>query len=110
MYLCVIEQLSALCVKLRDSAILVSSDDVVGQVAEACHSGLAVLAHNSQDVLVRLPRLGVRIDLVDDDGTKMAGTLLRNSEKLPAVCGEFDALDGCGEVPSLQQLAGLDLP
>ena len=109
-HLGVVEQLSVLCVELRDSAILVSSNDVVSQVAEACDGGLTVLAHDPQNVFVRLLGLGVRVDLVDDDGTKMAGSLLGDSEKLPAVCGELDALDGCGEVPSLQEFAGLDLP
>lgn len=50
--LSVVEKLSVLGIELRDSAILVSSDDVVCQVAEAGDCGLAVLAHDAQDVLV----------------------------------------------------------
>ena len=98
----VVKKLSVLRIKLRNSAILVSGDNVVCQVAEAGDCGLAVFAHDAQDVLVGLLCLGVGVDLVDNDCTEVTRALLGYSKKLCAICGEFDALDRCREIPGLQ--------
>ena len=110
MCLVVVKELASLGIELRDGTVLMAGDDVVGQVAESGHSGLAILTHNPQSLLVGLLCLGVGVDLVDDDGAEMAGSLLGNAQQQPSVGGEFDTFDGCREVPSLQQLARLDFP
>jgi hypothetical protein len=72
--------------------------------------GLALVANYPQRLLVGLLGLGVGVDLVDDNGRQVPGALLGNTQQLAAVGGELDALDGCGELPGLQQLARLNLP
>jgi hypothetical protein len=52
----------------------------------------------------------VGVDLVYDNGGQVPRSLLRDTEQLPAVGGEFAALDRCGELPGVQKFAGLDLP
>ena len=104
------EQLAGLAVPLCDGAILMARDDVLGEVREAGNGGLALVADNSQDLLVALGGLNVGVDLVYDNGGQVPRALLCDTEQLPAVGRELDALDGCGKLPGLQQLAGLDLP
>jgi hypothetical protein len=104
------QQLSRLAIPLCDGSVLVARDDVLGQVAEAGDGGLALVAHNAQRLLVGLLRLWVGVDLVYDNGGQVPGALLSHAEQLLAVGRELAALDGCGELPGVQQLARLDLP
>jgi hypothetical protein len=104
------QQLSGLAVPLCNRTVLVSRDDVLGQVAEACDSSLALVAHDPQDLLVALLRLRVRVDLIHDNGGQVTGALLSHTEQLSAVGGELAALDRCVELPGVQQLSGLDVP
>lgn len=103
--------LASLCVPLGDGTVLVSRDDVLGAGRETSNGDLGnVVDNNAQDVLAALLGLGVLVDVVDDDCAELALTLLRDTQQLSAVLVELDALDGGSELPSLQQLAGLDLP
>lgn len=104
------EQVACLGVPLCDRAVLVARDDVLGEVGEAGNGGLALVADYPRDVLVALGGVDVGVDLVDNDGGQVPGALLGDTQQLAAVGRELDALDGGGELPCLQQPAGLDLP
>ena len=100
-----------LCIPLRNGTILVTRNDVTGQSAEAGNSNLGqLIADNTQNVLAALLGLRVRVDVVDADGAELALTLLGHAEQLRAVLVELAALDGGSKLPSLEQLARLDLP
>ena len=104
------EQLTSLAVPLCNGAVLVAGDDVLGEVGEAGNGSLALVADYPQQLLVGLGGLNIGVDLVHDDCGQVPGALLCDTKQLPAVGRELDALDGCGELPGLQQLSGLDLP
>jgi hypothetical protein len=88
----------------------VTSQNVLGQITPSSNGGLALVAHNGQLSLVTLLGVDVGVDVEHDDGTQMTHTLLRHTEQLAAVGAELNALDGCRELPSLEETAGLDLP
>lgn len=105
-----VQQLAGLGVVLADTAVLVAGDDVLASLAPASNSGLALVANNGQGPLVGLLGVDVRVDVDDDDVAQVAHTLLSNAQQLGTVLVELDTLDGGGELPSLEALAGLDLP
>lgn len=105
-----VDDVAVLAVKLRDAAVLVAGDDVLGHVAPAGDGGLALVADDAQDLLGVLLGGGVDVDVEDDDGAEVAHALLGDAQQLGAVLVELDALDGGGEVPGHQALAGGDLP
>lgn len=106
----VVDEVARLAVVLGDAAVLVTGDDVLAEVAPPGNGGLALLADDGQDLLVRLLGLGVDLDVEHDDGAEVTHALLRHAEELGAILVELNALDGGGEVPCLEELAGLDLP
>jgi hypothetical protein len=79
----------------------VSRDDVLGQVAEACDSRLALIANYPQNLLIALCCGRVGVDLVYDDGGQVPRSLLCDTEQLLAVGGELAALNRCGELPGV---------
>lgn len=87
-----------------------SGNDVLGQVAEARHGRLALVCDDGQLPLVGLLGLRVDVDGDDDDVAHVAHALLGDAQQLGGVLVELDALDGGGELPRLEQAAGLDLP
>lgn len=87
-----------------------AGNDVLGQVAPASDGSLALVAHNCQIPLVALLGVDVQNYGENDNRAQMTHALLGHSQELLSVGGELDALDGSGEVPGLQQAAGLDLP
>lgn len=106
----VVEKIAVLAVVLGDGAVLVAGDDVFAQVAPPGNGGLALVADDGQGLLVRLLRLHVDLDVEHNDCAQMPHALLRHAQQLGAILVELDALDGRGEVPCLEELAGLDLP
>lgn len=106
-----VDHVAGLAVVLRDAAVLVAGDDVLGHVAPAGDGGLAVVTHDGHDLLRVLLGGDVGgVDVEDDDSAQVAHALLGDTKQLGAVLVELDALDGGGEVPGHQALAGLDLP
>lgn len=87
-----------------------AGDDVLGHVAPSRHGRLAPVAHNSQLPLVGLLSLGVEVDRQHDDVTHVTHALLGDAQELRGILVELDALDGGGELPGLDQAAGLDVP
>ena len=106
----IVEELASLCVVLADAAVFVSRDNVLVQVAEASNGSLALVADNGEVALLGLGCFGIRVDLVNDDIGEITHSLLGNAEQLGAVFTELDALDGGGELPSLEAPARLDVP
>lgn len=104
------DKIAVLAIVLRDRAVLVASDDVLGQVAPAGDGGLALVAHDDQDLLGILGGRDVQGDVENDDCSQVAHALLGDAQQLGTVLIELDALDGGGELPGHQTLAGLDLP
>lgn len=105
-----VDDVAVLAVELGDTAVLVAGDDVLGHVAPAGDGGLALVTDDAQDLLGVLFGGGVEVDVKHDDGTQVTHTLLGDAQQLGAVLVELDALDGGGEVPGHQALAGADLP
>lgn len=105
-----VDDIAVLSIELRDAAVFVAGDDVLGHVAPAGDGGLALVADNAQHLFWVLLSSGVDVDVKHDDGTQVTHTLLGNTQQLGAVLVKFDALDGGGEVPGHQALAGSDLP
>lgn len=87
-----------------------TGDNVLGKVAPPSDGGLALVAHDHKSLLGVLGSLDVQADVKNDNGAQMTHTLLGNAQQLGAVLVEFDALDGGGELPGHQALAGLNLP
>lgn len=87
-----------------------AGNDVLGQVAPASNGSLALVAHDCQIPLVALLGVDIQNDGENDDRTQMTHALLGNSQNLLSVGAELDTLDCGGEVPGLQQAAGLDFP
>lgn len=87
-----------------------TSNDVLAEVTPACDSGLALVANDGELSLVALLGVDVRVDVENNNRTEMAHALLSDTKKLTAVGAELDTLDGGGEVPCLEALAGLDVP
>lgn len=106
----VVDEVAVLAIVLADGAVLVAGNDVLGQVAPAGDSGLALVADNGQNLLRVLLGGWVAVDVEDNNGAQVAHTLLGDAQQLGAILGKLDALDGSGEVPSHQALACLDLP
>ncbi len=106
----VVDQVARLPVVLRNGTVLVAGDNVLAQVAPPGHSGLALVTHNGQDLLVALLGLEVDLDLEHHDGAQMAHALLGHAQQQRAILVELDPLDGGGEVPGLEALARLDIP
>lgn len=104
------DEVAVLAVVLRHGAVLVAGDDVLGQVAPSGNGSLALVAHDDEGLLGVLGRLDVDVDVKHDDGAQVTHTLLGDAQQLGAVLVEFDALDGGGELPGHQALAGLNLP
>lgn len=105
-----VDDVAVLAVELRDAAVFVAGDDVLGHVAPAGYGGLALVADNAQHLLGVLFRGRIDVDVEHDDGTQVTHALLGDAQKLGAVLVELDALDGSGEVPGHQALAGGHLP
>lgn len=105
-----VDEVACLAVVLRDGAVLVAGDDVLGQVAPAGDGGLALVADDGQDLFGALLGVDVQLDVEHDDGAQVAHALLCDAQQLGAVLVELDALHGGGEIPCHQALAGLDLP
>jgi hypothetical protein len=122
-----VKQLARLSVPLCQAAVLVSGDDVLGQVAEARDGRFRLIADYPQQLLVALCRRWVGVDLVYNDGGEMSASLLSHTKQLPAIGGELHciskaelgramesthlaALDTGRELPGMQQLASGDLP
>lgn len=105
-----VQQLAGLSVVLADTAVFVAGDDVLAGLAPASNGGLALVADNGQGSLVGLLGVDVRVDVDDDDVAQVTHTLLGNAQQLGSVLVELDTLDGGGELPGLEALAGLDLP
>lgn len=105
------DELAGLCVPLGDTAILVSRNDVLGEVGESSNGDTGKLVNNNaQRGLVGLRCVGGGVDVVDDDVAELSGTLLGHTQKLLSILRELDTLDRGQEVPCLEQLAGLNLP
>lgn len=106
----VVQQFTGLGVVLADTAVLVAGDDVLASLAPASNSGLALVADNGQGLLVGLLGGDIRVDVDNDDVAEVTHTLLGDAQQLGAILVELDALDSGRELPSLEALAGLDLP
>ncbi|KND88935.1 hypothetical protein TOPH_06453 [Tolypocladium ophioglossoides CBS 100239] len=96
----VVQHVAGLGVVLGHAAVLMARENVLAQSAPARDGGLALVAHNGEDLLVAL--LGVDIGV--------AHALLGDAQQLGAVLVELDALDGGGELPDLEAAARLNLP
>jgi hypothetical protein len=106
----VVDQVTGLCVVLRDGAVLVAGDDVLAQVAPAGDGGLALIAHYGENLLIGLLCLHVDLDVQHNNSAQVPHALLCYAQQLGAVLVELDALDGRREVPCLQALPRLDVP
>lgn len=106
----VVDEIAVLSVVLRHRAVLVAGDDVLGQVAPAGDGGLALVTDDDEGLLGVLLGGDVEGDVEHDNVAEVAHALLGDAEQLGAVLVELDALDGGGELPRHQALAGLDLP
>lgn len=104
------DEVAILAVVLRHGAVLVTGDDVLGKVAPSSDGSLALIAHDDEGLLGVLGSLDVQGDVKHDNGAQVTHTLLGDAQQLSAVLVEFDALDGGGELPGHQALAGLNLP
>ena len=65
---------------LRDAAVLMTGDDVFGQVTPGGNGGLALVAGDGQSSLVRLLGIHVRDDVKDHDGAQEAHPFLGHRE------------------------------
>lgn len=87
-----------------------ASNDVLVHVAPAGDGGLALVADDGKLLLVALLAVDVGVDVENDNGAEVTHALLGDAQQLGALLVELDALDGGGELPGLEQAAGLHLP
>lgn len=106
----VVEEVSSLGIILADTTIFVTSNDVLTEGAPASNGSLALVADNSQDLLVALLSIDIGVDVQHHNVTQETHSLLGHAQQLGAVLVELDTLDGRGELPGLDASAGLDLP
>lgn len=99
-----------LSVILRNSAILMTRNNILRHKAESRNRRLRLLASDRQGPLIRLLSLDIEVDIEDDDRAQEPHALLRHSQQLGAVLRELDALDRRIEVPCLESLAGPHVP
>lgn len=69
-----------LAIILRNGAVLVTSNDVLGHVAPACSRWLALGAIDLQHYLVRLLGIHVHLDVEDQNGSQESLTLLGDGQ------------------------------
>lgn len=105
-----VEFFARAAVELRDAAVFMARDDVVAEVGPACYGGFGLFERNGEGFFVRLLGADVRSDVEGDDGAEVAHALFGHAEEPAAVFGELDALDGRGEVPGFEALAGAHVP
>lgn len=104
------ELVSGLGIVLGDGPILVTSNNVLAEVAPPSNRSLALVANNSQGLLVALFGLGIELDVEHDNGAQVAHSLLCHAQELGSILVELHTLDRSWELPRLQQLASLDFP
>ncbi len=87
-----------------------SSNNVLRHIAPSRNRSLAVLAGDSECLLVLLWSIDIFVDIKNNDCAEETHALLCNGQKLGSVLVELDSLD-CGiEVPGLQALSALNIP
>ena len=106
----VVEEITGLGIVSAYATILMASDDVLAESTPARNGGLALVANNSESLLVGLLSVEIGVDVDDDDVGEVTHSLLSNSQQLGGIFVELDSLDGGGELPGLDETASLDFP
>lgn len=100
-----------LSVILADATILMTSNDMSTKGTPPSNSSLALLTNNLHRRLIGLIRVvPVVINIEDGNCALITHTLLGNSQQPPSVGRKLNTLDGGGQLPLLDLLAGLDVP
>lgn len=106
----VVEKITGLGIVSAHATILMAGDDVLAESTPASNGGLALVANNSESLLVGLLSVEIGVDVDDDDVREVTHSLLGNSQQLGGIFVELDSLDGGGELPGLDEATSLDFP
>jgi hypothetical protein len=92
------------------SSVLVSRDDELVKTTPSRNSRLTSTRLDRELRLLVLLLRALAVDREDGDTTGVTHTLLSNGENARVVLGPGDALDGGGELPGVEALAGANVP